>query len=137
MRTAHVGWCSHEMLARVSSCTCFGAVLLVPVIAGCTHPAPTVRLKAVSESLQASDITEIRELIKEGADVDVRNKSGATSLFMASQEGHAEIVKLLLEAKADVNAKASVAGKEYTPLSIAKRKGHTEIVRLLEAAAAE
>ena len=53
---------------------------------------------------------------------------------MATQNGHAEVVKLLLAAKAGVNAKASVGGKDYTALSIATLQGHTEIVRLLKAA---
>jgi ankyrin repeat protein len=46
----------------------------------------------------------------------------------------AVVVKLLLEAKvkADVNAKASKAGKDYTPLCIAKGIGRTDIVQLLE-----
>lgn len=51
---------------------------------------------------------------------------------MASQNGHTEIVKLLLASKADVNAKAYAGGKDYTPLSIAKQMGHTKIVKLLK-----
>ena len=67
-----------------------------------------------------------------------RNKYGATLLMAASQGGHAEIVKLLLAAKADVNANAMTpAGKVYTPLRVAKEKGHTEVVRLLTAAGAK
>jgi len=48
-----------------------------------------------------------------------------------------EVVKLLLEAKADVNARASNDGKYYTPLSIAKEMGRTDIVQLLEKAGAK
>ncbi len=53
-------------------------------------------------------------------------------LFLASLQGHTEVVKLLLAAGADVNAKASKAGGTYTPLRIAKMKGHTPVIKLLK-----
>ena len=117
------------MLARARSHICLGAVLLVSAIAGGTHPS-TTRLKAISESLRASDITKIRELIKDGADVDVRNRYGVTPLLMASQNGHVEIVKLLLQAKADVDAATTRTGG-LTSLWAASEVGHAEIVKLL------
>ena len=45
------------------------------------------------------------------------------------QKGHVDIVKLLLEAGADINAGASGT---YSPLKIAEKNGHTEVVKLLE-----
>ena len=54
---------------------------------------------------------------------------GFTPLFVASQRGHTEIVKALLENDdIDVN-KASSDGA--TPLLIASQNGHTEIVDAL------
>jgi TPR repeat protein len=47
----------------------------------------------------------------------------------ASQKGHAPIVKLLLDAKADVNAARKTDGG--TSLMMASQNGHTEIVKLL------
>ena len=44
-------------------------------------------------------------------------------------KGHAEVVRLLLEAKAEVDSKDSF-GK--TPLSWAAHNGHVEVVKLLE-----
>ncbi|MCP4371746.1 MAG: ankyrin repeat domain-containing protein [Deltaproteobacteria bacterium] len=62
----------------------------------------TIKLKVLSESIDVSDITEIKKLIEAGADVDVINKYGATPLWQASWKGHTEVVKLLLETGADI-----------------------------------
>ena len=48
----------------------------------------------------------------------------------ASHEGHIDIVKLLLDKGADVNAKSKDGD---TALKAASVKGHTEIVELLKA----
>ena len=45
--------------------------------------------------------------------------------------GCSQIVELLLDAKADLNAKARLGAREDTPLSVAELKGHTEVVELL------
>lgn len=110
-------------------------VLVAPITCFCTGDSfaqnhentATEQLQALFESLKDSDITEINRLIKEGADVNVRNKWGGTPLYTASN-GHTEIVTLLLATKADVNA-ANING--VTPLFIASMNGHTEIVKLL------
>ena len=95
----------------------------------------TIELKILSESMTREDITKIQEAIQAGADVNVKYKYGVTLLYMASQYGYTDIVKLLLAAKADVN----VADKNYgaTPLWKASWRGHTEIVKLLLAAKAD
>lgn len=58
----------------------------------------------------------------------------AAALHAASQNGHAEIVRLLLAAGADVNAKGD---DEVTALHAASQNGHVEIVKLLLAAGAD
>ncbi len=91
------------------------------------NPTVTIKLKVLSESLDADDITEVRKLIEAGADVNVINKYGATPIYIASWKGFIDIVKLLLEARADVNK----AIKGVTPLFIASQEGHNEVVKLL------
>lgn len=90
----------------------------------------TAQLAVLSEDFSDDDIDECRRLIESDADVSVRNKYGVTPLWMASQDDHAEVVKLLLAANADVNAADTTDG--VTPLDIALQQGHSEIVRLLK-----
>jgi len=106
-----------------------------------TSPVPSIdskvtqTLKVLSESMKADDITKICELITAGADVNVITKYNFTPLMIASQEGHVDIVRLLLETKANANAKKMDNG--ITSLFIASQKGHIEIVKLLLKAKAD
>ena len=59
---------------------------------------------------------------------DVKDKGGQTPLMMAAFCGYADIVKMLIDAGADVNVEDS---KSKTALSKAAYKGHAEIVKLL------
>ena len=56
-----------------------------------------------------------------------------TPLFLASQHGHIEVVKLLLEAGADVNIEVKdPEGVSCTPYIMAKEGGYIEIANLLK-----
>jgi FOG: Ankyrin repeat len=55
-------------------------------------------------------------------------------LFVASLQGHLEIVQALLAAKADVNAKVNDGP---SALLMASQQGHVEVVRTLLAANAD
>ena len=75
-----------------------------------------------------NNITQIRTLIKAGADVNVRSNDGYTPLYKASLCGNSQVVKLLLQAGADVNASNA---EGTTPLMEASEKGHVEVIDLL------
>ena len=64
-------------------------------------------------------------LFAAGADKDIAMQGGANPLFIASQGGHLEVVRLLSDAWADRDI-AMQGGA--TPLFIASQKGHTEAV---------
>lgn len=51
-------------------------------------------------------MSKVRKLLDEGANTNA--KDGNTALIRASIMGHTEIMKVLLEAEADVNAKKKV-----------------------------
>jgi ankyrin repeat protein len=55
-------------------------------------------------------------------------------LQAAASQGHAEIVRLLLEQGADAN---TLSGEHDSPLQVATSEGHAEIVRLLLDAGAD
>ena len=115
----------------------FGVAMLALAVTGLCgsaaiaqeQPTATQQLEALceSESMDEADIARVRELIDAGADVN--SKEGATLLSTASGNGHTEIVKLLLDAKADVNAARKIDG--MTPLHTASANGHVETVKLL------
>jgi len=57
-----------------------------------------------------------------------------TALMNESQYGNTEIVRLLIEARSDVNMQDN---EGYSALKVALNNGHTEIVQLLKEAGAE
>jgi hypothetical protein len=67
---------------------------------------------------------------------DLKDTFNRTPLWYAAQNGHEDIVKLLLAAGADVNAPAASYG-EGTALQSAAVEGHLEIVEKLLAAGAD
>lgn len=90
---------------------------------------------ALRRAASAGDVAKVKELLAAGVDVNAANSYGGTALAFACDKGRAEVVNLLLEHGADVNAKDRFYGA--TPLTWAVEKGHVEIVRALLAKGAE
>jgi ankyrin repeat protein len=67
----------------------------------------------------------VEEMIAAGAQV---NKPGWTPLHYAATNGHKDVVALLLEEHAYIDAESP---SKTTPLMMAARHGHAEVVRLL------
>ncbi len=75
----------------------------------------------------------MRELLARGANIEAAANDGATSLFIASREGHFDVVRELLARGANIEA-ATVDGA--TPLIHASYCGIVDVVRVLLAAGA-
>ena len=67
-------------------------------------------------------------MLERGVNPNAEDNYGSTPLDRAAQEGHVEIVKILLERGANPNAKDN---KGSTPLHNAAQEGHDEIVKIL------
>ena len=77
----------------------------------------------------------VRQLLRMGANVEARQKAGATALLVAALSGHAAVVRALLEVS-DHEALQARDNDGDTPLHVAAGQGHTEVVRALAAAKA-
>jgi|GEM_PF-2515223 len=88
--------------------------------------------KQLLGAAQNGNLAQVKELLKnEFVDVnciDISNIYDHTSLSYACAAGHFEIVKLLVEHKANINY---IAPKGYYPLYWACIRGHLRIVKLL------
>ena len=73
------------------------------------------------------DVVSLRQLIKEGAQVNAVDEWGNTALLLAAREGDVETARTLLRAGAEVDGR----GGALTPLGQAALRGHTHMVRLL------
>ncbi|PNP81238.1 hypothetical protein FNYG_05270 [Fusarium nygamai] len=79
---------------------------------------------------EASDVDKLAELLTKGCDIDInaRDYDGCTSLALATEKGHTEVVERLLAHNANPNLSDL---DQVTPLWKAARYGHTPVVRLL------
>ncbi len=75
------------------------------------------------------ELAKVQTLLKNKPDlVFSKNDNGQTPLHYAAQEGHKDVVEVLLIDKADVNAKDKVG---CTPLHVAAYRGHKDVVEVL------
>ena len=107
--------------------------LLLTMFAGCASMQTTPLTKAAGEG----DIQTVRTLLESGVDVNeisytIGNK--LTALHWAAYKGRTDIVRILLDAGAEMNVKDAVG---YTPLHYAAYHGYTGVVRILLDAGAD
>lgn len=72
-------------------------------------------------------VSMTRLILSAKADVDATTPDGKTSLYRASALGHVDVVRTLVQAKANVDA----VSKGRTGLMIASQRGHVDVVRTL------
>ena len=86
---------------------------------------------------QQGNMSTVKLLLDQGAEVNATNANGATALMAAVSAEDAEMAKFLIERGADVNAKPNMDGNGFlwgggrTPLMWAAFRGNEGLVRLL------
>ena len=91
-----------------------------------SKPAP-LNLK-LADAAFIGDAAEVGRLLRVGTPADSRDWNGSTPLILASAAGHLDIVKMLVESKADVNARADWGD---TPFDRAAAYGHRDVMLFL------
>lgn len=86
-------------------------------------------MSALMKAVKKNDVAQVRQLIAQRVNVNEPDSGGDLPLIMAAYLGHAEIVRLLLDAGADV--KAVDPGMKATALHAAAYAGRTEAAQLL------
>ena len=94
-------------------------------------------LKLLHLAVMVGDLEMCRSVLTRGANVNARSSDGRTPLHVAGERAEAvpEIVRLLLDAKADVQAATVAVG--LTPLHAAVVQRNTDVVNMLIAAGAK
>lgn len=115
-----------------------GALSLTLVAALATPPARVSAAAApgpeskVADAAMKGDVTAVRTLLRNGADVNAAQGDGMTGLHWAALNGDLKTMDLLLIGGAVVEPLTRIGG--YTPLHLASSRGHAPVVaRLLEA----
>jgi ankyrin repeat protein len=91
--------------------------------------------EGLDETVLRGDLPAVERAILKGTNVNGKNGNGSTVLYIASENSHKTVVRLLLAKGANVNAKT--ADNLATPLHVAAQEGHREIAELLLAKGAE
>ena len=86
-------------------------------------------MTVLMQAVEADKVATVRRLIADGVNVNELDAGGGAPLVMAAYLGHTEIVRLLLEAGADVAAVDP--DMRATALHAAAYAGRTEAARLL------
>ncbi len=95
---------------------------------------PSAKNAAVADAAMNGDLTAVKKLIAQGADVNDAQGDGMTALHWAAEHGDSAMAAALLKARANVKATTHIGS--YTPLHIAGKAGSAPVVsELLKAGA--
>ena len=80
------------------------------------------------EAAAGGDVAECQMALKQGCDINMTGDEQSTPLFIACDQGHLDIVRLLLQNKCNID---QAMGNGRTPLFMACQEGHLDIARVL------
>ncbi len=102
------------------------AFLLALVVTHAATPAP------IADAAERGDTVAVQDLLRRHADVNAAQADGMTALHWAALNGDANLVGVLLAAKAKVDPLTRLG--DYTPLHLAAERGNGAVVTRLLAA---
>ncbi len=86
-------------------------------------------IEYMMQIIEDGSVGYVRDLLRNGYDVENRDKHGYTAFLKAVQVGDRYTVKILVGAGSDINA---VTNKNETALMLAQKKGHKEVIEYLK-----
>ena len=114
-------------------------IAALAAVAGLAAAAPPPVAAAVdaplADAAMRRDVAAVRSLIAEGTDPDAAHGDGMTALHWAARHGDVEVIALLVDSGADVEARTRLGS--HTPLHVASRSARTGAVTALLEAGAE
>jgi ankyrin repeat protein len=73
-------------------------IALLPILFVFSTNADEMNDTALRKACETGDVEKVKELLDKGANGKIKDKeTGTTSMMLAAQNGHAEVVKILLE----------------------------------------
>ena len=107
-----------------------------PPKAKAVEPPPRTKTKDLAQAATVGNVNDVRIFLQR--DPQAIHRTGANNMLpiqLAADNGHSEVIKLLLQAGADVNAPHEKV--QATPLQYAAAAGRLDAVRVLLAAHAK
>jgi ankyrin repeat protein len=102
----------------------------------CLEKSPVLETKkqpqnndySLHHAADKGNLEEVKTLVENGTDVNLKNRSNKTPLFFAARSGNLEVVKYLVENRANVNA---IDKDSEKPIFYAAQSGNLEVVKYL------
>src|SRR5436309_768088 len=113
-------------------CRLIQTLLALLVVPGFLSATADTRL---ADAAMNSDMRTVQELLKQGVSVNDAQGDGMTALHWAASRDDLPMTLLLLNSRADVNARTRING--VTPLFMAARNGNPEVIEALLKAGAD
>jgi len=114
------------MRNRLYAAVLASAFLLALVVTHAAVPAP------IADAAERGDTVAVQDLLRRHADVNAAQADGMTALHWAALNGDANLVGVLLAAKAKLDPLTRLG--DYTPLHLAAERGQGSVVARLLAA---
>jgi len=93
------------------------------------------RVSPIADAAMRGDKTAVRDLLKQGADVNGAQGDGMSALHWAAERGDAELADMLIYAGANIAAVTRIG--QYTPLHLAAKSGSAPLTKTLLKAGAD